>query len=85
MNEINPEYTRSWQRWKATATEWLSVIIASAAMFVSLVALIISIHSSVRVSYMAEDVAQLREEVDVLGMREAKIQAWLDAHGVEIE
>ena len=60
----------------------LSVLIAAGALMFSGIAMYASIDSSVD---SQRQIDQLIEEVDILAMREAKIQAWLDAHGVQIE
>ena len=63
--------------------------LAMAALAVAVIAITLSsaaiTWSISRTKTFEYRIAQLHEEVDILAMREAKIQAWLNAHGVRIE
>lgn len=83
--EINPDRNRAWSHWKATATEWLSVIISCAGFVIAITALILAIHAQVRASYQDKLIAELETDVGVLSNRVVRQDAWLKARGITIE
>ena len=83
VQELNAD--KGWLRWKATATEWLSVIIACTSLILSLLSVIVAIHANIRTDYQDQHIADLKDSVGVLRIRQAKMDAHLKAHGVPVE
>lgn len=84
MTDLNPDHSRVWLRWKATAIEWLAVILSGVAVAIAFVGLVFSIHSSVSVGYAKKDVDRLNDNVEVLTVRYANLLSYLKAKGIDL-
>lgn len=73
---------RGWLRWKATAVEWLSVIIACIAAGIALISMLVNSLALGIIWAQDNRIDQLNDSVEVYRIRAAKLDAYLKAKGV---
>lgn len=74
-----------WNRWKATAIEWLAVIIACAASTLAIICMFISAICIGIIWSQENRIDALEDDIDVYRIRAAKLNAWMAANGVPTE
>ena len=74
-----------WRRWKATAVEWIAVIIACAASMLALVSMFVTAICVGIIWSQESRIDALSESVDVYRIRSAKLNAYLAARGIPTE
>jgi hypothetical protein len=81
--EIHPN--PQWRRWKSTAVEWLGVIISGIAVLIALVSANTANRADIRTEFQYRILAEQQDDLGVLQIRTAKLDAWLKAHGIDPE
>lgn len=83
--ELNSEHNRAWAKWRKTAIEWLAVIISSASLIISLIALS-GLAVCIAVIYAQDaQIEEISTKSNMAFTRLGRIESWLTAHGIDTE
>ena len=72
-----------WLRWKATAVEWLSVIIACASTVIALISMFVTSIALGVIWAQEQRIDALETEVRIYSNRSIRLETWLKSKGLE--
>lgn len=85
MSSVTELPERQWVRWKATAIEWLAVVVACAASMLALVSMfVVAICVGIIWSQEAR-IDEIQSDVRIYSNRTIRLETWLKSKGITLE